>query len=756
MLRQEIETVKQNQLVKEGEIKILKARASSKEHELTRLRMEKEQKEESMKKELSSLQTHSAFQAREIEELGAQLSVRNSHEKPTKQIDSAGNTSTHPPSFSSSSTSSSTSSTSSSSTSSSTSPSSTSKNGGGGGGGSDGDPHKDRDEHQKSEHQMTSKKDKEKEKAQKEKDRRNQDKEKEKEKEKDPVKEKEAEETVRRNARNNLSEALGNPTIAIAIEAEMFKQFPIKTMSKEYTAKARSLLFNLRDPKNATLKERTLSGAITPQRFVSMRPEEYASGELAEWRRQQEAKAMQSISILPEEDEEAQAQKLNEMVQRQIEAEQKAADGNGAVNGALVKSEDVGKYLSREGEEEDSVKKEKELVDIDINIADNPNLAAPLALPLPLPIPTPGAAASLPLPPLPSANAAAAATAASTTLITPLPPSVSVPIWKGEFDKIAVGVEPFSVRGYHLGGPHVDTLLARVASVTARGKLEVTKLSDYITEKIDSSPHRTRSLILIEPAATNDDEAYEMTWEYCNNNRSPAVVCGITPPVPEDEEATVPRLDQMYIVPLATPEEIPDFLFPPNMTSSARKINLRAAGQRSSARNCYMLAIVVTKLPDPSKKSKPETPSRADSPNPNPVPIPSPNPNPNAPLLPNPPISPSSMNPIFNSPPHTQPPQQAQQQAHQQQMYNMQQQAQYGNQQGPNYNLPSPSQMYQQNNMYQQQNPNFPQFQNNYQQFNNSNNFPPHQPLPPPIFNPGNNQFFNQYNNNFQQQNYKP
>lgn len=571
---------------------------------------------------------------------------------------------------------------------------------------------------------------------------------KEKEKEvKDPAKEKEQEETVRRNARSQLSEVLGNPTIANAIEAEMFRLFPIKDKSKDYTAKCRSLLFNIRDPKNATLKERTLSGSISPQRLVAMRPEEYASGELAEWRRLQEMKSLQSVAIRPEEDEEAHAQRLNELVQRQIEAEQKAADGNGA-NAPAAKSEDVGQYLSREGEEEDTIKKEKESVDIDINVVDNPSLAAPVTLPLPLPHPSAGS--SLPLPPLPASN-----TSSSTSHVTPLPPSVSVPIWKGEFDKIAVGVEPFSVRAYHIGGPHVDTLLARVTSVTARGKLEVAKLSDYITEKIDSSPHRTRSLVLIEPAATNDDEAYEITWEYCQNNRSPAVVCGITPPVAEDDEATVPRLDQMYIVPLATPEEIPDFVFPPNMTSSARKINLRAAGQRSSARSCYMVAIVVTKLPDPSKKGKPDTPTRANSPS-------------LAPISPS-----SSMNPLFNSPPNNSQPQQAQQQPQQQpqQMpnYMQQQQQQFNPQQ--NYNLPPPSQIYNPNNMFNPQQ-NLPQpFSPQFQPFNQFNQqpmsnmpnsppqqFPPHQPLPPPIFNPANGQYFQQFNqnNNFQQNFNKP
>ncbi|XP_006648446.2 death-inducer obliterator 1-like [Oryza brachyantha] len=70
--------------------------------------------------------------------------------------------------------------------------------------------------------------------------------------------------------------------LAFRIEEELFKLFG--GVNKKYKEKGRSLLFNLKDKSNPELRERVLSGDITPDRLCSMTAEELASKELSQWR----------------------------------------------------------------------------------------------------------------------------------------------------------------------------------------------------------------------------------------------------------------------------------------------------------------------------------------------------------------------------------------------------------------------------------------------------------------------------------------
>ncbi|KAI3804681.1 hypothetical protein L1987_26412 [Smallanthus sonchifolius] len=70
--------------------------------------------------------------------------------------------------------------------------------------------------------------------------------------------------------------------LASRIEAELFKLFG--GVNKKYKEKGRSLMFNLKDRSNPELREKVLSGVISPERLCSMTPEELASKQLSEWR----------------------------------------------------------------------------------------------------------------------------------------------------------------------------------------------------------------------------------------------------------------------------------------------------------------------------------------------------------------------------------------------------------------------------------------------------------------------------------------
>lgn len=77
------------------------------------------------------------------------------------------------------------------------------------------------------------------------------------------------------------------------IEDELFKIF--KCTNNKYNVKSRSLIFNLKDPKNSLFRK-VLSGKITPERLVNMSAEELASAELARWREMEKKTMIELIT----------------------------------------------------------------------------------------------------------------------------------------------------------------------------------------------------------------------------------------------------------------------------------------------------------------------------------------------------------------------------------------------------------------------------------------------------------------------------
>ncbi|CAN6220917.1 unnamed protein product [Urochloa humidicola] len=85
-------------------------------------------------------------------------------------------------------------------------------------------------------------------------------------------------------------------SLALGIEEELFKLFG--GVNKKYKEKGRSLLFNLKDKSNPVLRERVLSGEITPKCLCSMTTDELASKELSAWRLAK-AEELAKMVVLP-------------------------------------------------------------------------------------------------------------------------------------------------------------------------------------------------------------------------------------------------------------------------------------------------------------------------------------------------------------------------------------------------------------------------------------------------------------------------
>ncbi|XP_058517726.1 PHD finger protein 3 isoform X5 [Ochotona princeps] len=81
--------------------------------------------------------------------------------------------------------------------------------------------------------------------------------------------------------------------VATKIEKELFSFF--RDTDAKYKNKYRSLMFNLKDPKNKILFKKVLKGEVTPDHLIRMNPEELASKELAAWRRRENRHTIEMI-----------------------------------------------------------------------------------------------------------------------------------------------------------------------------------------------------------------------------------------------------------------------------------------------------------------------------------------------------------------------------------------------------------------------------------------------------------------------------
>uniref|UniRef100_A0A8C4Q8W9 TFIIS central domain-containing protein n=1 Tax=Eptatretus burgeri TaxID=7764 RepID=A0A8C4Q8W9_EPTBU len=83
--------------------------------------------------------------------------------------------------------------------------------------------------------------------------------------------------------------------VATHIEKELFVL--CQTTDSKYKSKVRSLILNLKDPKNQGLFRRVIRGDLSASRLVRLGPQEMASRELAVWRERENSKACFSIFL---------------------------------------------------------------------------------------------------------------------------------------------------------------------------------------------------------------------------------------------------------------------------------------------------------------------------------------------------------------------------------------------------------------------------------------------------------------------------
>ncbi|KFP72348.1 PREDICTED: PHD finger protein 3 [Acanthisitta chloris] len=107
--------------------------------------------------------------------------------------------------------------------------------------------------------------------------------------------------------------------VATRIERELFSFF--RDTDAKYKNKYRSLMFNLKDPKNNILFKKVLKGEVTPDHLIKMSPEELASKELAAWRLRENRHTIEMIEKEQREVERRPITKITHKGEIEIESE---------------------------------------------------------------------------------------------------------------------------------------------------------------------------------------------------------------------------------------------------------------------------------------------------------------------------------------------------------------------------------------------------------------------------------------------------
>ncbi|KAJ6665865.1 hypothetical protein lerEdw1_001337 [Lerista edwardsae] len=135
--------------------------------------------------------------------------------------------------------------------------------------------------------------------------------------------------SVRQSLKEILEKRLAESTLKISeeraakvatkIEKELFSFF--RDTDSKYKNKYRSLIFNLKDPKNNILFKRVLKGEVTPDHLIKMSPEELASKELAAWRKRENRHTIEMIEKEQREVERRPITKITHKGEIEIESE---------------------------------------------------------------------------------------------------------------------------------------------------------------------------------------------------------------------------------------------------------------------------------------------------------------------------------------------------------------------------------------------------------------------------------------------------
>ncbi|KAM9316596.1 PHD finger protein 3 [Gastrophryne carolinensis] len=374
------------------------------------------------------------------------------------------------------------------------------------------------------------------------------------------------------------------PKVSAKIEKELFSFY--RDTDSKYKNKYRSLMFNLKDPKNNVLFKRVLRGDITPEHLIKMTPEELASKELAAWRQRENRHTIEMIEKEQREVERRPITKITHKGEIEIETEAPIKEPEAMdTEESILKTEKEEKKEEKKEEEEQlsdsmsdtTTQHKNHLFDLNCKICTG-RMAPPAEDSSPKKVKV-AVGAILKQ----SEEGEVIAETSSVPSITNIDmleiekpespketmfsPSSSEPfsitestedestflsrltyIWKGFLNMNSVA--KFIVKAYPVSGSLEHLSEDLPDSIQVGGRISPQTVWDYV-EKIRASGTKETCVIRFCPETEEDQISYTLLFSYFNSRKRYGVVAN-----------NMRQVKDMYLIPLGASEKIPHFFVP--------------------------------------------------------------------------------------------------------------------------------------------------------------------------------------------------
>ncbi|XP_028916420.1 PHD finger protein 3 isoform X1 [Ornithorhynchus anatinus] len=371
--------------------------------------------------------------------------------------------------------------------------------------------------------------------------------------------------------------------VAMKIEKELFSFF--RDTDAKYKNKYRSLMFNLKDPKNNILFKKVLKGEVTPDHLIRMSPEELASKELAAWRRRENRHTIEMIEKEQREVERRPITKITHKGEIEIESDAPMKEQEEAMEiqePTAIKSMEKAEEFEKEKEESDSLSKDttsqhkKHLFDLNCKICIG--RMAPPADDLTQKKVKVAVGVVRKQSDNEAENIADALSSTSSILASDLfeeekqespkstfspaprpemPGAVEVEstflarlnfIWKGFINMPSVA--KFVIKAYPVSGSPEYLTEDLPDSIQVGGRISPQTVWDYV-EKIKASGTKDICVVRFTPVTEEDQISYTLLFAYFSSRRRYGVAAN-----------NMKQVKDMYLIPLGASDKIPHPLVP--------------------------------------------------------------------------------------------------------------------------------------------------------------------------------------------------
>ncbi|XP_057650636.1 PHD finger protein 3 isoform X2 [Chionomys nivalis] len=370
--------------------------------------------------------------------------------------------------------------------------------------------------------------------------------------------------------------------VATKIEKELFSFF--RDTDSKYKNKYRSLMFNLKDPKNNILFKKVLKGEVTPDHLIRMSPEELASKELAAWRRRENRHTIEMIEKEQREVERRPITKITHKGEIEIESDAPMKEQEAAMeiqeplaNKSLEKPDGSEKQKESDSTSKDTTSQHRQhLFDLNCKICIG-RMAPPVddLSPKTVKVVVGGARKHSDN----EAESIADALSSTTTILASeffeeekqespkstfspmprpeMPGTVEVEstflarlnfIWKGFINMPSVA--KFVTKAYPVSGSPEYLTEDLPDSIQVGGRISPQTVWDYV-EKIKASGTKEICVVRFTPVTEEDQISYTLLFAYFSSRKRYGVAAN-----------NMKQVKDMYLIPLGAADKIPHPLVP--------------------------------------------------------------------------------------------------------------------------------------------------------------------------------------------------